>query len=173
MKQKMKKLIFLMIRLVCGVLFHTNHRTYMKLYVPLLRWMGVHVTGEPRYIGFHVKFDDYSRIALGDRTTISDGCILLTHDYSFTTALIAGGRKPRTAVMRSVKKCFATILQNSGMDAWRQALLRGRIAVEKTSELLPKVGRARPQGKRSLGTPDAGAVSLIFCLEAAGNVCLK
>ncbi len=50
----------------------------------------------------------------------------------------------RTAVMRSVKKCFATILQNSGMDAWRQALLRGRIAVEKTSELLPKVGRARP-----------------------------
>jgi len=33
-----------------------------------------------------------------------------------------------------------------------------------TAKLRPKIGRARPLAERSLGTPDAGAVSLAMCI---------
>jgi len=52
-------------------------------------------------------------------------------------------------------------------EAWKRAAAIAESAAEKTSELLPKVGRARPQARRSLGTPDPGAVSLAMCLRAA------
>jgi dihydroxyacetone kinase len=40
-------------------------------------------------------------------------------------------------------------------------------AAQATADLLPKRGRARPHGERSLGHPDAGAISLAYCLQAA------
>ena len=36
-----------------------------------------------------------------------------------------------------------------------------------TAALVPKLGRARPHGARSLGHPDPGAMSLAYCLTAA------
>ena len=38
-------------------------------------------------------------------------------------------------------------------------------AAQATADLLPKIGRARPLAEKSVGTPDAGAVSmaLAFC----------
>ena len=51
-------------------------------------------------------------------------------------------------------------------EAWRLAADAAQDAAMKTAELLPKVGRARPQAQRSLGTPDAGAVSLAVCFGA-------
>lgn len=53
--------------------------------------------------------------------------------------------------------------------AWRQAAAAAQKAAQDTAGLLPKVGRARPQAERSLGTPDAGAVSMALCMEAALN----
>ena len=41
-------------------------------------------------------------------------------------------------------------------------------AAQATAELKPKVGRARPLAERSLGTPDAGAVSFALCVRTAG-----
>ena len=41
------------------------------------------------------------------------------------------------------------------------------LAAQATAELLPKLGRARPHGSRSLGHPDPGAMSLAYCLIAA------
>jgi acetyltransferase-like isoleucine patch superfamily enzyme len=70
----------------------------MKLYIPLLKRQGMKITGTPRYIGIHVKFDDFDKINIGDRAVISDGCILLTHDYSFTTALIAIDKIPQSDI---------------------------------------------------------------------------
>ncbi len=55
-------------------------------------------------------------------------------------------------------------------SAWRAA---SDLATEKaaaTSELLPRLGRARPLAERSLGTPDPGAVSMSLCLEAVATV---
>lgn len=75
-----------------------NHRFYMKMYVPLLRKNGVKIIGVPRYIGANVKFDDFDKIQLGNRVVISDECILLTHDYSITTALIAIDESPKSDI---------------------------------------------------------------------------
>lgn len=66
-------------------------RTYMKLYLMLLSMAGLRLTGVPRYISGGVKFDDFTQIFLGDRVVISDRVILLTHDYSITTALLSLG----------------------------------------------------------------------------------
>ncbi|GLY29540.1 dihydroxyacetone kinase family protein [Kineosporia sp. NBRC 101731] len=49
---------------------------------------------------------------------------------------------------------------STGIDAAATAATEGERAAEATSSLLPRTGRARPHAERSLGTPDAGAVSL-------------
>lgn len=69
-----------------------DHRTYMRLLLPVLRRGGMHLRGTPRYLAPTVFFDDLDRISLGDRVVISSHASLLTHDYSWTTMLIAAGR---------------------------------------------------------------------------------
>jgi acetyltransferase-like isoleucine patch superfamily enzyme len=68
-----------------------DHRAYMRLLVPILRRAGMHFVGTPRYISPAVFFDDLDKITLGDRVVVSSGVSFLTHDYSWTTALIAAG----------------------------------------------------------------------------------
>lgn len=77
----------------------------MRLYVPLLKGKGMKIKGTPRYIGIHVAFDDFSKIEIGDKTTISDECHLLTHDYSITNAFRAIGEKmdKDVALVRGIK----------------------------------------------------------------------
>ena len=43
-------------------------------------------------------------------------------------------------------------------------------AARATSELAPKVGRARPLAERSLGTPDPGAISFALAVRTVGEV---
>ncbi len=43
--------------------------------------------------------------------------------------------------------------------AWLGATTRAEEAAQQTAALVPKIGRARPHAERSVGTPDAGAVS--------------
>jgi dihydroxyacetone kinase len=52
---------------------------------------------------------------------------------------------------------------------WLSAAAVAEQAAQATAELVPKVGRARPLAERSLGTPDAGAVSMALILEAVGQ----
>ena len=47
--------------------------------------------------------------------------------------------------------------------AWKRASEVAQNAADETAKLLPKVGRARPAAERSLGMPDAGAVSMALC----------
>lgn len=76
----------------------------MRMYIPLLRSKGVKI-GKPRYIGIHVVFDDFRRIEIGDNTTISDECHLLTHDYSITNVFRAVGKtfEKDIALVRGIK----------------------------------------------------------------------
>ncbi|WP_262702881.1 MULTISPECIES: dihydroxyacetone kinase family protein [Streptomyces] len=58
--------------------------------------------------------------------------------------------------------------------AWDTAATAADAAATATAELLPRLGRARPHAEKSLGTPDAGAVSLALIVRAvhgalAGN----
>jgi len=56
------------------------------------------------------------------------------------------------------------------VDAWTGAADVATQRAAATADLLPKLGRARPLGERSLGTPDPGATSMAVCLTVAGGV---
>ena len=52
--------------------------------------------------------------------------------------------------------------------AWAAAAARATEAADATAQLTPRLGRARPLAERSLGHPDAGAVSLALCARVVG-----
>lgn len=53
--------------------------------------------------------------------------------------------------------------------AWQQAAEAAGRAAEATRELTPRLGRARNHEQRSLGHPDAGAVSLALCARTLAS----
>ena len=62
---------------------------------------------------------------------------------------------------------------NRGSDwrtAWLASVEVAQKAAAQTADLRPKIGRARPLAERSLGTPDAGAVSLAMCIHAIADL---
>jgi dihydroxyacetone kinase len=54
--------------------------------------------------------------------------------------------------------------------AWLTSVEVAQKAAAETAELRPKVGRARPLAERSVGTPDAGAVSLAMCIQTVAEL---
>jgi len=54
--------------------------------------------------------------------------------------------------------------------AWQAAATAADRAALETAALRPRVGRARPLADRSVGTPDAGAMSLALCVRVTGEV---
>lgn len=80
-------------------------RLYMRLYLPLLAMSGVVFKGTPRYISSRARFDDLHLVELGDRAVLSRNVILLTHDYSLTTALRSLGDELPTdlGIRRSIR----------------------------------------------------------------------
>lgn len=104
MKRKVQKILFYLFKYFIGLLVYFDGRLYMKQYNRLLKKMGVKMTGEARFIAKSVRFDDFTRITLGDRLVASMNVYFLTHDYSYTTALIAIGEKPETdiGVLRNI-----------------------------------------------------------------------
>ncbi|WP_037180646.1 dihydroxyacetone kinase family protein [Rhodococcoides fascians] len=57
--------------------------------------------------------------------------------------------------------------------AWSDAVNVAGDAAQRTAELRPKVGRARPLAEKSVGTPDAGAVSLSMCVATVAELFTK
>lgn len=55
-------------------------------------------------------------------------------------------------------------------EAWERAATVADESAQATTDLLPKIGRARPLAEKSLGTPDAGAVSLAAIVAAVTGV---
>lgn len=78
-------------------------RWYMRCFNQLLSFVGCRLNGAPRFIAHTVRFDDFKRITIGADCVLTDGCVILTHDYSYTTGLIALGRRPDTDI--SSNKC--------------------------------------------------------------------
>jgi dihydroxyacetone kinase len=54
--------------------------------------------------------------------------------------------------------------------AWAEAAAVSERAAQDTAALRPRLGRARPLAERSIGTPDAGAISLALCLRVVARV---
>jgi len=53
-------------------------------------------------------------------------------------------------------------------EAWAIAGEYAQQCADRTAELMPKMGRARPLAERSFGTPDAGAISMALIVNAVG-----
>lgn len=53
--------------------------------------------------------------------------------------------------------------------AWAEAAAAAKVAADATAQLAPKMGRARSHTKRSLGHPDAGAISLALCAKVVAT----
>lgn len=56
------------------------------------------------------------------------------------------------------------------LSAWDAAAEVADVAAQATAALRPKIGRARPLADRSVGSPDAGAVSLALCARAVAEL---
>ncbi len=54
--------------------------------------------------------------------------------------------------------------------AWLESVETAQKAAAETADLRPKVGRARPLAERSVGTPDAGAISLAMCIHTVAEL---
>jgi D-erythrulose 4-kinase len=54
--------------------------------------------------------------------------------------------------------------------AWLESVEIAQKAAAETADLRPKVGRARPLAERSVGTPDAGAISLAMCIHTVAEL---
>jgi dihydroxyacetone kinase len=65
----------------------------------------------------------------------------------------------------------AAILAGAGLaTAWCGAAEVAAQAAEATAQLRPRLGRARPLAERSLGHPDAGAVSFALCARVMSDL---
>lgn len=65
----------------------------------------------------------------------------------------------------------AAVAQGASLtEAWLRAAAVAEQVAQATAQLVPKVGRARPLAEKSVGTPDAGAVSLAMIVNTVGNL---
>ncbi|MDQ0322694.1 dihydroxyacetone kinase [Pararhizobium capsulatum DSM 1112] len=55
------------------------------------------------------------------------------------------------------------------VDSWAAAAAAAQSAADATASLTPKLGRARPLAEKSIGHPDAGAISLALVAKVAGE----
>ncbi|GLY06853.1 MULTISPECIES: dihydroxyacetone kinase family protein [Actinoplanes] len=83
---------------------------------------------------------------LGDKTMVD---VLIPLDESYAAAVADGA---------------------SVTGAWGVAADAAESAAEATKNLLPRMGRARPHAEKSLGTPDAGAVSMSLIARTVHTV---
>lgn len=92
---KLKKVLFVIKREFIKKLIYLDVDIYMNCYTKYLRKVGVEIKGTPKFISPDIYFDgnDYSKIKIGDNVTISREVMLLTHDYSITTAMASIGKK--------------------------------------------------------------------------------
>ncbi len=105
MKRKIHRFIFYTLKFCIGLLVYVDGRFYMRLYNRLLKIAGLNLKGTPRFIAKSVRFDDFDRITIGDRFVASMNVHFLTHDYSYTTALISINEKPETdiGILRNIE----------------------------------------------------------------------
>ena len=82
-----------------------------------------------------------------------------------------GDKTMLDALIPFVESLQQQIASGAGLAAaWTAAADVSDEAAAGTADLRPRIGRARPLAERSVGTPDAGAVSMALCLRAVAQV---
>ncbi|WP_437609898.1 dihydroxyacetone kinase family protein [Erwinia sp. V71] len=109
--------------------------------------------------------------ALGDQQTPDARRVALGVQQAKEGIMHFGKAKPGDKTLVDVLVPFSDCLTrrvNAGdslADAWVAAAKQATQSAQDTAQLLPKMGRARPLAEKSLGTPDAGAVSLALIVN--------
>ena len=84
-----RKLITVLILKVLKIFAPFTYYVYMYLLIPTLKFGGMKINGKPTFISQKCNFDDFNRISIGDRCRFARDVSFLTHDYSYTTMMIA------------------------------------------------------------------------------------
>lgn len=109
--------------------------------------------------------------AIGDREAPNAQRVALGVQHAKEGIMHFGKAKPGDKTMVDVLVPFSDLLTrrvNAGdslLDAWAAAAQQATQSAKETAQLLPKMGRARPLAEKSLGTPDAGAISLALIVN--------
>lgn len=112
---------------------------------------------------------------LGDTTAPTPKEVAAGVRDAYEALIKLGGAHPGDKTMLDALLPFSQALSegvSAGQtleEAWAAAAERSEEGARATADLRPKVGRARPLAERSVGTPDAGAVSLALCMRTVGR----
>ncbi|MFF1385117.1 dihydroxyacetone kinase family protein [Arthrobacter sp. NPDC058288] len=113
--------------------------------------------------------------AVGNTETPDAGAVAAGVAGAAAAIMDFGKAKPGDKTLVDVLVPFRDALAagvNAGQsltEAWGAAATVAQQAAEDTARLLPLMGRARPHAEKSLGTPDAGAVSMALIVRAIHN----
>jgi D-erythrulose 4-kinase len=114
--------------------------------------------------------------ALSDDEAVSAEQVKRGAEQALDSVMALGGAKPGDKTLVDafapfVERLSAEIAAGAGLTAaWLSASEVAEAAAAATAQLLPRLGRARPLAERSLGHPDAGAVSFALCARATSNL---
>jgi len=109
--------------------------------------------------------------SLDDDRTPSDEDVVAAVRAGVDAVLRLGGARPGDKTMVDALVPFVEALEAGAGDqglpaAWRAATRAAVEAAEATAEISASLGRARTHGDRSVGTPDAGALSFGMVVRA-------
>lgn len=81
-----------------------------------------------------------------------------------------GDKTMLDALVPFIDELQARVAEGESLPAaWSAAARVSKRAADDTARLRPRIGRARPLAERSVGTPDAGAISLAMCLSTIAD----
>lgn len=117
--KKTKKIILVIKKEFLNIKYIVSEKWYRKSSIKYMRYMGINLIGEPKFVARDVKFDltDPSKISIGNGTVITSKCTILVHDYSIECGLVAIGKEDKMYEAYQIKEvkignnCF--IGQNS------------------------------------------------------------
>lgn len=116
---------------------------------------------------------------LSDNGNIYDRAVVRGGRRALDAVTSLGRAKPGDKTLVDAFVPFVETLENafasgkSLADAWNKAAETAKAAAEATAPLAPKLGRARPLAEKSIGHPDAGAISLALVAETVGKTLKK
>jgi D-erythrulose 4-kinase len=117
--------------------------------------------------------------ALGDSKAPDAGAVADGVAAAAAAIMDFGKAKPGDKTLVDVLVPFRDALSTgvstgeSLTQAWGTAAGVAEQAAEDTAQLLPLMGRARPHAEKSLGTPDAGAVSMALIVRAIHKILVE
>lgn len=104
---------------------------------------------------------------LGDAGRPTDADILAGLCAAYDSLVRLGKARPGDKTMLDALLPLIEVAESGA--TWHSAAAAAESAARATAELRPKVGRARPLAERSIGSPDAGAISLAMCARVVAD----